>query len=89
MIAEVNAVARSHMEFEIVPGLPPRAPSHLCGPALGSAHTVADVRGEVDWAALAGPGPLILTATASHLPDAARTLIEYGLAEGTPCVVTW
>ena len=30
----------------------------------------------------------VLTATASHLPDAARTLIEYGLAEVTPCVVT-
>src|SRR3569833_2221104 len=36
----------------------------------------------------AAPGPLILTASASHLPEAARTLIEYGLAEGTPCVVT-
>ena len=50
---------------------------------------MADVRGDVDWAALAAaPGPLILHATASHLPDAARTLIEYGLADTTPCVVT-
>lgn len=90
VITEVNAVARTHMEFEIVPGLPATsAVPTYAGLPLGSAHTVADVRGEVDWAALAAaPGPLILTATASHLPDSARTLIEYGLAENTPCVVT-
>ena len=52
------------------------------GLPLGSSHTVADVRGDVDWAALAAaPGPLILHATASHLPEAARTLIEYGLTD--------
>src|SRR5262249_16283962 len=32
--------------------------------------------------------PLILHATASHLPEAARTLVDYGLADTTPCVVT-
>ncbi|WP_163751857.1 bifunctional uroporphyrinogen-III C-methyltransferase/uroporphyrinogen-III synthase [Mycolicibacterium helvum] len=90
VITEVNAVARTHAEFEIVPGLPATsAVPTYAGLPLGSAHTVADVRGEVDWAALAAaPGPLILTASASHLPEAARTLIEYGLADGTPCVVT-
>jgi uroporphyrinogen III methyltransferase / synthase len=47
------------------------------------------VRGDVDWEALAAaPGPLILQATASHLADAARTLIEHELSEATPCVVT-
>jgi uroporphyrinogen III methyltransferase / synthase len=47
------------------------------------------VRGDVDWEALAAaPGPLILQATASHLADAARTLIDHELAETTPCVVT-
>ncbi|AQT78597.1 bifunctional uroporphyrinogen-III C-methyltransferase/uroporphyrinogen-III synthase [Mycolicibacterium litorale] len=90
VITEVNAVSRAHAEFEIVPGLPATsAVPTYAGLPLGSAHTVADVRGEVDWAALAAaPGPLILTASASHLPEAARTLIEYGLAESTPCVVT-
>jgi uroporphyrinogen III methyltransferase / synthase len=90
VITEVNAVARSHLHFEIVPGLAPATtvPTYA-GLPLGSAHTVADVRGDVDWAALAAaPGPLILQATASHLADAATTLIEYGLAESTPCVVT-
>ena len=88
--AEVNTVTRSNLTFEIVPGLPATVavPSYA-GLPLGSTHTVADVRGEVDWSALAAaPGPLILTATASHLPEAARALIEHGLAEGTQCVVT-
>ncbi|MBU3752073.1 MAG: bifunctional uroporphyrinogen-III C-methyltransferase/uroporphyrinogen-III synthase, partial [Mycobacterium sp.] len=87
---EVTAVAKTQLPFEIVPGLPATvAVPTYAGLPLGSTHTVADVRGQVDWAALAAaPGPLILTATASHLPDAARSLIEYGLAENTPCVVT-
>ncbi|GFG73373.1 uroporphyrinogen-III synthase [Mycobacterium botniense] len=90
VITELNAVARSHLPFEIVPGLAPSsAVPTYAGLPLGSSHTVADVRGDVDWAALAAaPGPLILQATASHLPEAARTLIDYGLAETTPCVVT-
>ena len=90
VITEVTALARTQLNFEIVPGLPDTtAVPTYAGLPLGSSHTVADVRGDVDWAALAAaPGPLILHATASHLPDAARTLIEYGLADTTPCVVT-
>ncbi|KUI13062.1 bifunctional uroporphyrinogen-III C-methyltransferase/uroporphyrinogen-III synthase [Mycobacterium sp. GA-1285] len=91
VITEVSAVAKSHLVFEIVPGLPDTtAVPTYAGLPLGSAHTVADVRDpDVDWAALAAaPGPLILHATASHLPDAARTLIEYGLTDTTPLVVT-
>ena len=90
VITEVNAVSRTSLAFDIVPGLPATvAVPTYAGLPLGSTHTVADVRGEVDWAALAAaPGPLILTATVSHLPEAARTLIEFGLAEATPCVVT-
>jgi uroporphyrinogen III methyltransferase/synthase len=88
--AEVKAITRSNLAFEIVPGLPATvAVPTYAGLPLGSTHTVADVCGEVDWAALAAaPDPLILTATASDLPDAARSLIEFGLAEATPCVVT-
>jgi uroporphyrinogen III methyltransferase/synthase len=90
VITEVNALTRSHMPFEIVPGLPATtAVPTYAGLPLGSSHTEADVRGDVDWAALAAaPGPLILQATASHLAEAASTLIEYGLADTTPCVVT-
>lgn len=91
VITEVNAVARSHMHLEIVPGLASSsAVPTYAGLPLGSSHTVADVRDpHVDWEALAAaPGPLILQATASHLADAARTLIEHELADTTPCVVT-
>jgi uroporphyrinogen III methyltransferase/synthase len=90
VITEVTALARAHGQFEVVPGLPSTtAVPTYAGLPLGSSHTVADVRGDVDWAALAAaPGPLILHATATHLPEAARTLIEYGLTDSTPCVVT-
>ncbi|KUH82413.1 MULTISPECIES: bifunctional uroporphyrinogen-III C-methyltransferase/uroporphyrinogen-III synthase [unclassified Mycobacterium] len=91
VISEVSALAKSHLNFEIVPGLPDTtAVPTYAGLPLGSAHTVADVRDpHVDWAALAAaPGPLILHATATHLADAARTLIEYGLTATTPVVVT-
>ncbi|ORA08162.1 uroporphyrinogen-III synthase [Mycobacterium arosiense] len=91
VITEVNAIARSHLHIEIVPGLAPSdAVPTYAGLPLGSSHTVADVRDpHVDWEALAAaPGPLILQATSSHLADAARTLIEHELAENTPCVVT-
>ncbi|MGA9375786.1 MAG: uroporphyrinogen-III synthase, partial [Mycobacterium sp.] len=91
VITEVNTLARTHLNFEIVPGLPDTtAVPTYAGLPLGSSHTVADVRDpNVDWAALAAaPGPLILHATASHLTDAARTLVEFGLADTTPAVVT-
>ncbi|WP_144209685.1 bifunctional uroporphyrinogen-III C-methyltransferase/uroporphyrinogen-III synthase [Mycobacterium tilburgii] len=91
VISEVNAVARTHLHVEIVPGLAPiSAVPTYAGLPLGSSHTVADVRHpNVDWEALAAaPGPLILQATPTHLADAARTLIEHELADTTPCVVT-
>ncbi|OBF28674.1 bifunctional uroporphyrinogen-III C-methyltransferase/uroporphyrinogen-III synthase [Mycobacterium sp. ACS4331] len=90
VLAEVQAVAKAGMVFEIVPGLPAStAVPTYAGLPLGSSHTVADVRGDVDWAALAAaPGPLILHATPQHLADSARTLIEHGLVESTQCVVT-
>ena len=83
-------MSRTQTHFEIVPGLPATtAVPTYAGLPLGSSHTVADVRGDVDWGALAAaPGPLILHATATHLPDAARTLIEHGLTDTTPCVGT-
>ena len=90
VLAEVTAIARTPLVFEILPGLPAStAVPTYAGLPLGSSHTVADVRADVDWAALAAaPGPLILHATAQHLADSARTLIEHGLVEPTPCVVT-
>ncbi|WAJ45977.1 uroporphyrinogen-III synthase [Mycobacterium sp. Aquia_216] len=90
VISEVNAVARTHLHVEIVPGLAATsAVPTYAGLPLGSSYTVADVRGDVDWEALAAaPGPLILQATPTHLAEAARTLIDHELADTTPCVVT-
>lgn len=91
VLAEVHAVSRTQLVFEILPGLPAStAVPTYAGLPLGSSHTVADVRSpDVDWPALAAaPGPLILHATAQHLADSARTLIEHGLLDSTPCVVT-
>ena len=49
---EVLAVSKSHLTFEIVPGLPATvAVPTYAGLPLGSTHTVADVRGKVDWEA--------------------------------------
>ncbi|WP_255785733.1 uroporphyrinogen-III synthase [Mycobacteroides abscessus] len=85
VLAEVHAVTRTQVAFEILPGLASStAVPAYAGLPPGSAHTVADVRGDVDWAALAAaPGPLILHATPTHVPDAAKALIEHGLADQT------
>ncbi|MGH3874577.1 MAG: uroporphyrinogen-III synthase [Pseudonocardiaceae bacterium] len=90
VVAEVLAVARTAVPFEVVPGVPAAtAVPAFAGVALGSAHTEADVRSEVDWAALAAvPGPLVLHATASHLAQSASSLIEHGVAAQTPVAVT-
>ena len=52
VITEVNAISKTPVVFDIVPGLPATvAVPTYAGLPLGSTHTVADVRGEVDWAA--------------------------------------
>ena len=56
VITEVNAVARSHLHFEIVPGLSASdAVPTYAGLPLGSSHTVADVRGPMWTGALWPP----------------------------------
>src|SRR6185312_15919730 len=90
VVAEVQAVARSTVPFEVVPGVPAgTAVPAFAGVPLGSGHTEADVRAGVDWAALATvPGPLVLHAPASHLAEAAAALVEHGLAPQTPVAIT-
>ena len=91
VLAEVNAVARTSVSFEVLPGLPAASvvPSYA-GMPLGSSHTEADVRAEgVDWAALAAaPGPLVLHATSAHLAETASALTEHGLAPQTSVAIT-
>ncbi|HEX8933499.1 MAG TPA: bifunctional uroporphyrinogen-III C-methyltransferase/uroporphyrinogen-III synthase [Pseudonocardiaceae bacterium] len=90
VVAEAQAVARSSVPFEVVPGVPAAtAVPAFAGVPLGSGHTEADVRAGVDWAVLAAvPGPLVLHATASHLAEAAAALVEHGLAAQTPVAIT-
>ncbi|WP_026306031.1 uroporphyrinogen-III synthase [Smaragdicoccus niigatensis] len=90
VIAEVSEVAAANAVFEVLPGLPPAsAVPTYAGMALGSTHTTADVRGEVDWAALAAaPGPLVLHATGTHLAETASSLAEHGISPSTPVAIT-
>ncbi|HEX5811456.1 MAG TPA: SAM-dependent methyltransferase, partial [Pseudonocardia sp.] len=62
-----RVVAAAGLPFDVVPGVSPStAVPAYAGVPLGSAHVEADVRAGVDWAALAaGPGPLVLHASAA------------------------
>jgi uroporphyrinogen III methyltransferase/synthase len=90
VVREVNAVSKTSVAFDVVPGVPAgTAVPTYSGVALGAIHTEADVRGEVDWAGLAAvPGTLVLHASGSHLAEAASALAEHGIAPQTPVAVT-
>lgn len=90
VIAEVAAINRAHIAFEVLPGLPAGvAVPAYAGIALGANHTEVDVRSGTDWGSVAAaPGPLVLYATAGHLAQTASALVEHGLAPQTPVAVT-
>jgi uroporphyrinogen III methyltransferase / synthase len=98
VVAETLAVAAAGVPFDVVPGvgIATAVPAYA-GVPLGSTHVEADVRaggGLGDgWAALASvlvsvPGPLVLHATAAHLPDLVTGLIGHGVDDATPVAVT-
>ncbi|MBA8827160.1 uroporphyrinogen III methyltransferase/synthase [Saccharopolyspora lacisalsi] len=90
VVREVHAVSKTDVAFDVVPGVTPgTAVPAYAGVALGAVHTEVDVRGEVDWAALAAvPGTIVLHAAGSHLAEAASALVEHGVAPQTPAAVT-
>ncbi|AHI01704.1 bifunctional uroporphyrinogen-III C-methyltransferase/uroporphyrinogen-III synthase [Kutzneria viridogrisea] len=90
VVKEAQSVAKSTVDFDVVPGVPGgTAVPAYAGVALGAVHTEADVRSTVDWVGLASaPGTLVLHATGSHLAEAASSLVEHGLAPQTPVAVT-
>ncbi|MGZ4557926.1 MAG: uroporphyrinogen-III C-methyltransferase, partial [Mycobacteriaceae bacterium] len=90
VVAEALAVARTAVQFEFVPGLTAAtAVPTYAGIAIGSGHTEVDVRGDVNWTAVAAaPGPVVLHATAGHLAETASALVEHGLASQTPVSIT-
>lgn len=89
--AEISAVAAAGLEFQVVPGmsLPSTVPS-FAGLALGSTYTEADVTdGDVDWDLLAQAAqPLVLQATAEHLPLISQELLSRGLPSEMEAFVT-
>jgi uroporphyrinogen III methyltransferase / synthase len=90
VVAETFEVAASGVPFDVVPGVAAGiAVPAYAGVALGSAHVEADVRGGVDWPALAAaPRPLVLQATAAHLSEIVGGLTGNGVDAATPVAVT-
>jgi uroporphyrinogen III methyltransferase/synthase len=90
VVAEIEAVARSGVAFDVIPGIPAAtAAAAYAGIPVGSVHTIADVRSASDWGRLAGaPGTLLLQAAAGHLADTAAALAEAGIAAATPASIT-
>ncbi|RFU23306.1 bifunctional uroporphyrinogen-III C-methyltransferase/uroporphyrinogen-III synthase [Geodermatophilus marinus] len=94
VVKEVLAVGRTSVPFDVVPGVAPAtAIPAFAGVALGGTSLSADLRAEVDLTALAAAAsglgaPLVLSADAAQLPDAAVGLVEGGLPGSTAVVVT-
>ncbi|MBV7294545.1 uroporphyrinogen-III synthase [Corynebacterium sp. TAE3-ERU12] len=91
VLAEINAVARSGVEFQIVPGMsvPSTVPA-FAGIALGSTYTETDLaRADLDWDELASaPQPLVLQAVADDLGAIVGELSSRGLSKNLPASVT-
>ena len=50
VVAEIEAVARSGVAFDVIPGIPAAtAAAAYAGIPVGSVHTIADVRSASDW----------------------------------------
>jgi uroporphyrinogen III methyltransferase / synthase len=90
VVAEALEVAKGPVPFDVVPGIPADvAVPAYAGVALGSTHTVADVRSGVDWAKIAAaPEPVVLHANAAHLSEITSGLTEQGLPGSTPVALT-
>src|SRR6478609_10037209 len=72
VVKELQGVSRSSVLFDVIPGLSAAAVASYSGIAVGSVHTVADVRSTSDWSRIAAaPGTLLLQASSGHLADTA------------------
>ncbi len=90
VVKELQVVSRTTVPFDIVPGISAAsAAACYAGIAVGSVHTIADVRSTSDWSRLAAsPGTLLLQASSGHLAHTAASLAESGFAAETPASVT-
>ncbi|PRQ10677.1 bifunctional uroporphyrinogen-III C-methyltransferase/uroporphyrinogen-III synthase [Corynebacterium sp. 13CS0277] len=90
VLKEIDLLTQAGHHFQVVPGMsvPSTVPA-FAGIGLGSTYTETDVRGDVDWEALAAaPQPLVLLADSEHLAGIATGLTDAGLAAATPVSVT-
>ncbi len=90
VVAEIEPVAASGLQYDVVPGLPTATTAAAyAGIPVSSVHTVADARTASDWGRLASaPGTLLLHAAAGHLAETAAALAEAGIDPATPASVT-
>jgi len=90
VVKELQAVAKTGVPFDIVPGISTAAAAaSYAGIAVGSLHTIADVRSASDWTRLAAaPGTLLLQATSGHLAYTAASLAQAGLPADTATSIT-
>src|SRR2546430_13150044 len=94
VVREVQAVARTAVPFEVVPGIGQAGGVAACaGVPLAGVRTVADVEdvGEVDYAGLAlaaGRGAVALSVEAGDLAAVRDGLLAAGVEPGTPVSVT-
>ena len=54
VVKELQGVSRSSVLFDVIPGLSAAAVASYSGIAVGSVHTIADVRSTSDWAQARG-----------------------------------
>ncbi|MBB3662297.1 MULTISPECIES: uroporphyrinogen-III synthase [Prauserella salsuginis group] len=90
VVAEVQAVSKTEVVFDIVPGVAPStAVPAYAGLPLGGTHTEVDLTRDVDWKGVAqAQGPIVLHGTSSHLAEAASQLVDNGVPADTPVAVT-
>ncbi len=90
VVKETLAVARTAVPFDVVPGVPASTsvPAYA-GVAVGSVYAAADLRTNVDLAALAAvPGTLTLSLPADLIGETCTELVKNGLAGSTSACVT-
>ncbi|MBA2552705.1 MAG: uroporphyrinogen-III synthase [Geodermatophilaceae bacterium] len=90
VVKETLTVARTAVPFDVVPGVPAStAVPAYAGIAVGSTHATADLRANVDLAALAtAPGTLALQVPAELIGETCAELVKSGLIGSTSACIT-
>jgi uroporphyrinogen III methyltransferase/synthase len=91
-LAQVKALGRSKLSYEVVPGVTaPIAVASFAGVTTAGLVTVAEAGEDIaiDWAGLAAaPGVLVLTLAAQRTAKVATALVEHGRDGDEPAALT-